>query len=283
MLLIVPSSSSLARMSRAGTPMASEKLRTVQGSTTITFSRRGAAVLAPVRRMCVRLRTAGVAALFLVLRLPPPDGGGLLAFQLPLLAAAEGDGALFVLRRPPRDGRRGAGAPVRQPAARRAAAAVFSGGGSLRGEVLAASAASRFCSCLRMCSESGFVPALPARMASSGSLMSGFCGAGSAAFGRCGRPRRGRQGGQLDRRPLLSSSPPCFSFSFSLGFSFPFSPLLFRSPSAFGFSFGLSARAAAARRSGGRRLRLLLQRRRASRAWQGRTGTLPGTVPAGAM
>ena len=60
MLLIVPSSSSFARMSRAGTPIASEKLRTVQGNSTETFSRRGAAVLVPVRLMWVRLRNDGV-------------------------------------------------------------------------------------------------------------------------------------------------------------------------------------------------------------------------------
>ena len=68
--------------------MASEKLRTVQGNSTDTFSRRGAAVFAPVRLMCVRLRAAGVDGFFLVFRLSPLGGGGLLAFQLPLFAAA---------------------------------------------------------------------------------------------------------------------------------------------------------------------------------------------------
>ena len=123
MLLIVPSSSSLARIVAGGhadglgeTPHGAGQLDAT------TFSRRGAAVLVPVRRMCVRLRAAGAATFFLVVSgFRRRRGGRLLAFQLPLLAAAEGDGALLVLF-----GRRGTAAAARTLAAagqRRAAAA----------------------------------------------------------------------------------------------------------------------------------------------------------------
>ena len=127
MLLIVPNSSSLARMSRAGTPRASEKLRTVQGNSTKTFSRRGAAVLAPVRRMCVlsasKRRWLPLRRLpaFAIGRRPP------FAFQLSLFAAAERHGALLLrpaAGRPPRRGRsrpepatRGAGSSLLPAAA----------------------------------------------------------------------------------------------------------------------------------------------------------------------
>ncbi len=61
MLVTVPMSKSLPRMVRAGTPMASEKVRTVQGISRTTLSFRGAAVFVPVRLMCVFFRViAGV-------------------------------------------------------------------------------------------------------------------------------------------------------------------------------------------------------------------------------
>ena len=62
MLVIVPISSNLARIVRAGTPMASENVRTVQGNCTTTLSFRGAAVLVPVRLMRVFLRVMTEAA-----------------------------------------------------------------------------------------------------------------------------------------------------------------------------------------------------------------------------
>ena len=97
MLLIVPSSSSLARMVRAGTPMASEKLRTVQGSSTrdvLAARRRRVRAGPPDVRAPARER--GRRFFFVVFRLSPPDGGRLLALQLPLLAAAERDGRLLL-------------------------------------------------------------------------------------------------------------------------------------------------------------------------------------------
>ena len=59
------------------------------------------------------------------------------------------------------------------------------------------------------CSASGFAPDLLARTTSAGSLISGFCGAGSAGVAECGR-RFGRGGGQLcqaDRRRGLGDWP----------------------------------------------------------------------------
>jgi len=58
----------------------------------------------------------------------------------------------------------------------------LAGADGSRGEVLVP-AVLRFCSCLRRCSERGLLPALDARIASAGSLMSGFCGAGSWGLG----------------------------------------------------------------------------------------------------
>ena len=141
-------------------------------------------------------------------------GGRLLAFQLPLLAAAEGDGALLLLlatgatARPPRRGRS-------RPAARRLAGRRRGGSAAAalaRRAPWRASAAIRFCSCLRRCSESGLVPALLARMASAGSLMSGFCGAGSLDFRPQRRLRRRRHGASLMAGP--GPAPRSFSRSF---------------------------------------------------------------------
>ena len=223
-LLIAPSSSSLPRMVRAGTPTASEKLLTVHGNSSVTFSRRGAAVLAPVRRMCVRLRSDGAPP-----SSPsssgfrPPGGGGFLAFQLPLLAAAErGRRALFLFSTAA--GRAAAAGPI---AARQAAQCPLpAGAGAAAGEVLSPCAASRRCSCLRSCSASGLVPALLARMASAGSFRSGFCGAGSGRFGPR-QPAAGRQRRQLDRRSsAFLASIGRLRFDLLLGLLF-FLPLLF--------------------------------------------------------
>ena len=203
MLLIVPSSSSLPRIVRAGTPMASEKLRTVQGSSTTRCSCAGRPCWCRCRLMCVRLRSErrGDRPRRPAFR-PPRAGGRLLAFELPLLAAAQGrGGSAFLLVFA------GGDAPPRRGRSRPRAAPAGAGGPVRGGRCLAAGLGGlggvRFCSCLRRCSDSGLVPALLARMASAGSLMSGFCGAGSAGFGRAAAGRW-RQRGQLDRRPLLS-------------------------------------------------------------------------------
>ena len=134
--------------------------------------------------MCVRRRSGGRRRRLLRLRgLRRRDRGRLLAFQLPLLAAAQGR------RRPLRPSRRPRAprAATARPLA--AAGAAIAGGGDFARRRLARAAPSWplrrpfvSASCLRRCSESGFVPALPARIASCGSLMSGFCGAGSADF-----------------------------------------------------------------------------------------------------
>ena len=115
-----------ARIVRAGTPMASEKLRTVQGRSTTTFllprGGRVGAGAADVRAAAAGLRRSDR-------RLPlrpaaPPDGGGPLAFQLPLFAAAQrGRPRLFLFRRPAGRGR----------ARRRAPLAAGSGGSARRG------------------------------------------------------------------------------------------------------------------------------------------------------
>ena len=171
---------------------------------------------------CVSGRSVTVRFLFALFRFPPPGTGRLLALELSLFAAAEGRGSFFLGRRRRRHGRRGGNARGRQPAARRAAAEGPPAAAPCEATLFAASAAIRLCSCLRMCSESGFVPALPARMASGGSLMSGFCGAGSAGFDRNGRLDK-RQRRQFDRGAAISFFR--FSFSRALIRSFSFSSL----------------------------------------------------------
>ena len=99
MLLIVPMASSFARMVRAGTPIASEKVRMVQGRSTTTLPFRGAAVFAAgaadVRRPP---RRGGAGGVFFFAG-TAVDAGDPLPLQLPLLASAEGGGpALLFLR-----------------------------------------------------------------------------------------------------------------------------------------------------------------------------------------
>ena len=118
MLLIVPSSSILARIVRAGTPMASEKRSHRAGQ----LERH---VLAP-RRRGVGARPPDVGALphgggggfLFVFRLTPPHGGRLLALQLPLLAAAQGGcRPLLFAHRDDAAARRGGDAPGRSATA----------------------------------------------------------------------------------------------------------------------------------------------------------------------
>ena len=127
---------------------------------------------------------------------------------------------------------------------------------------------------LRKCSESGFVPALLARIASRGSLISGFCGAGSADFGFSGSFDDVGSGASLMAGPERSRS---FSRSLTFSFFFPFPPasrarsflpdvrrLQFRQTwRTVGGSGGFSA-------SGG-----------FSCGFAGSTGIFPGTVPLG--
>ncbi len=83
-------------MVRAGTPMASEKLRTVQGNSRTTLSLRGAAVLAPVRLMWVFFRVmAGRGDFFLFIVVTAAGGGGFFPLQLPGLATAQGKRTFF--------------------------------------------------------------------------------------------------------------------------------------------------------------------------------------------
>ena len=65
----------------------------------------------------------------------------------------------------------------------------------------AASSLAFFSSCLRRCSESGLLPLRVARMASAGSLMSGFCGGRFLGFRLRRRLDGGGDGGQLHGRP----------------------------------------------------------------------------------
>ena len=248
--------------------MASEKLRTVQGNWTDTFSRRGAAVFAPVRRMWMRFRAAGSPV-------DSSSSSGLRRLTLaaflrfscrcsrpPSVVTAPSSSFSTTAGRPPRRGRSrpaASGTPMGGP---------FSAGDSLRGEVLAASAASRFCSCLRRCSERGLVPAWLARIASRGSRMSGFCGAGSAFFDRGICFDVGGKGANLIAGALSLSS-----FSLSLSFSLTFSagtvgPAAGLCLSRSGFSAGLEGRTGTLPISAG---------------LEGKTGTLPPAVPAGAM
>ena len=224
------------------------------------------------------------AALLLVLfGLPPPNGGGLLAFQLPLLAAAEGNGPFFLFFD---HGGTAAAARTLPPAGRRLAGR---GGSLLRRRPLAGRSLGGlgrqpfllvFADVLGERLRARLAGADGVQGKSDVRLLRGRLG----CFWPLGRPRRGRQGGQLDRRPSLSFLPLFFFFPwvFPSAFSLCFSALL--------RSFAFSLRPLGARgRGGGAGLRL--GRRRsgfssaggASRAWRGRTGTLPGTVPAGAM
>ena len=224
--------------------------------------------------------------LFAVFRLAPPDGGGLLAFELPLLAAAEGDGAFFFVHSAARRTAAAAGTLAAGSRRTRRARRQPSAGGTLCGarswRPRPRSVSARACGCAR---KAACVPALPARMASRGSLMSGFCGAGSADFDRGGR-FDGGQRRQLDRRAafsflgLLLLAALIRSFSFSLLFSLgpsrvrslasplPFRLSLFRSRRRFDLASSRRRLRGRRPRRGRRRSRLLLRRRRASRAWE---------------
>ena len=172
-----PWPSSLARMVRAGTPIASEKVRTVQGRSTTTLPLRGAAVLAPVRRMCVRRAAARAAPerrLFFAGR--RWTRGRPLPLQLPLLASAQRRGGPFPSSSATGGDARRRGAAARGRTARpsggrrgfrsRRAAAGF----ARRPFLAAASSFAFFSSCLRRCSESGLLPARVARIASAREL-----------------------------------------------------------------------------------------------------------------
>ena len=81
----------------------------------------------------------------------------------------------------------------------------------------AASSLAFFSSCLRRCSESGLLPARPVVMASVGSLISGFCGVGSAGLARAGGCKAEGTGANLSAGDCLSrfqvNSRRRFSFS----------------------------------------------------------------------
>ena len=192
MLLTTPMPSSFARMAPAGTPRASENVRTVQGSVDHDFAlaRRGrvGAGAADVRGSPAGGRRRGRLFLFAG---GSPRAGHPLPLELPLLAAAQGLGGFFLSLSsftaagaaaarsfpPARQGRSGSGKMTFSVAP-----------GRSRGDarLAAASSLAFFSSCLRRCSESGLLPARVARMASGGSLMSGFCGTGSLDFGLAG-------------------------------------------------------------------------------------------------
>ncbi len=187
MLLIVPSVISLPRILLAETPVASAKERTVQGKSTTIRPFRGAAVFAPVRRMRSRCEA----------ELPDDSSSS------PPRRLAVVDRLRFNCRcsRPPKVARP-APSPSSSPTAalttprrERSFPLPGSAGTAARridlwsarraGPFLAArSSRFFFSSCFRRCSESGLLPALLARMASGGSLISGFCGVGSLGFCR---------------------------------------------------------------------------------------------------
>ena len=219
MLLIVPMASSFARMVRAGTPISSEKVRMVQGRLTTTLPFRGAAVFAPVRRMCVGRRGAGAPEAsssspgrrwtpatrfrFSCRCSRPPRVAAPPSFSSATGSATRG----------PRRGRSRpeGGDAGKKPGSRGRTAAAFRDG-----PFFAASSFAFFSSCLRRCSESGLLPRGAARIASGGSLMSGRCGTGSFDFA----------GGWTAVGNGASFNAGCFSFSrsFSFSFSFSFSP-----------------------------------------------------------
>ncbi len=192
MLLTTPRASSLPRIVRAGTPTASEKVRTVHGRLTTTLPLRGAAVLAPVRRMWVRRTVDGpLAAVAGLSSSSPPTRR--LAVAARFRFNCRCSRPPIVLTPAPSPSSTAAGGRAAGTARRgRSLPPDRSGGGAggtwaspLRGGPRLAARSSRLfrSSCFRICSERGFVPALLARIASRGSLMSGFCGAGSLAFG----------------------------------------------------------------------------------------------------
>ena len=164
--------------------MASASARIVIGVSITILPFRGAAVFVPFR--CMRLLRSE----------EPADSSS--SPRLPV-----DDRLRFNCRcsRPPsvaRPGRSSLSAPAVRPAAPRRGRSLPLGSSSgpntpgpaagepgRKGPFLAAkSSRFFFSSCLRMCSESGLVPALLARMASGGRRMSGFCGTGSRGLER---------------------------------------------------------------------------------------------------
>ena len=194
----------------------------MQGRSTTTLPLRGAAVLVPVRRMWVRLPRGWRRAGALPLRRPRPLGRGRLASASAAAARGRPEWPARLLPSPrprglaTRGARRGRSRPPghRGHRCRRRGSG---GAGSRAGPFLAASLVrSFFSSCLRRCSESGLLPALLARMASGGSLMSGFCGAGSFDFGR-GRRLHGQATGPASCAGRFSRSFSVFRFSRAFG------------------------------------------------------------------
>ena len=173
----------------AGTPMASEKLRTVQGRSSVTLLLRGAAVLAPVVRRLARLNRGGERAaprrpLFFGGATTGGFGRSAFAAELTLFAVAQqridhGRVADFAAFRFFAAGRSG-GASAAAPRRTRSRPGRPRGSSDLPAARATSSVVSfRFCSCLRRCSESGLLPWRLPRSASAGSFRSGFCGVGS--------------------------------------------------------------------------------------------------------
>ena len=180
-LRFAPSANSLDSTLGTGTPIASEKLRTVAGMVTTTLLLRGAAVLSPELRFGFglerRIRPTGSSS-------PVVEGRNCVGVpsrlrlncrcsRPPSAAANSASGsapALAVLR------------PRSRPAGRSS-----DGGGAWLGLARGTAALWPLPPCVwlracRRCSCSGLAPPVrPARMASAGNFRSGFWGAGSSA------------------------------------------------------------------------------------------------------
>ena len=227
---------------------------------------------------------------FLVLGLAPPDGGGLLSFQLPLFAAAERNGSLFFFadyggaaaaaRALPSGGRRFAGhrrkLPGRRPFAR----------GSLGGFgrqpfllVFADVFGERFRA--RLAGADGIERKPDVR------FLRGRLG----RFSPLGRTRRGRQGGQFDRRPSLLFLPVLFLGLFLRPFLglfrllglYSFVPWFFFLRFFFLRLLGAQGKAQPEGQRAGQPAFPASSWRAGFSGLEGRTGTLPGAMPAGAM
>ncbi len=271
----------------AGTPKASEKLRIVQGSSTTMLLFRGAAVdtLPRLRRRSVvRIGRAGSSSSVpsarrtVVVRLRfnwrcsrPPK------VTAPSVSSAAGAARPRRLRslRPaavpasPVDG--GAAGPRAGPRGGPPAPAGRAGCSTLRRSI----SCLRFSSCFRKCSERGTVPMRDARMTSSGSLISGFCGAGSvgllASVGCCaaGIGRQVDDGCRLLGR--LGPGRGLFAFFLPCGRLFQMRRFL---------RLTIQGRHLAGRHSPRRQILVAPERRtRAGRSWRARSA-IGGSPPA---
>ena len=183
----------------AGTPRASEKLRTVTGSSTTTWLLRGAAVEVPDRLARNRGRLTGLTSS----SSDPGPRTPVVRFRLscrcsrPKNAEPPDPSSVSPAPRPPRRLSLSNSSAASSSLVRSLAAPAF----------LGCRAAFRFCSCFLRCSERGFPPAFDARIASRGSLRSGFCGAGSLGFLGAAGPFAAGIGAEADRRSRPQRRP----------------------------------------------------------------------------